>query len=58
MSNVPYAIYTTDGAELTNGQDERTVMATAQRWADDRGEALDVYQGSRLVATVEPAEAE
>ena len=29
-------------------------MSAAQRMANERGEAVDVCQGSRLVATVEP----
>ncbi len=55
-SGVPYAIYTLEGNELTHGQSEHTVHTLAQEFADDRGEAVDIYRGSRLVATVEPSE--
>lgn len=55
MSNVPFAVYTASGNELTNGLSETDARAAAQRFADSRGEAVDVYQGSRLVETVEPA---
>lgn len=57
MSNVPFAVYTADGSELTNGISEHEALAYAQRVANERGEVVDVYQGSRLVVTVEPSEA-
>lgn len=56
MSNVPHAVYTAEGNELGHGMTEREAREAAQRWADERGEVVDVYQGSRLVATIEPSE--
>jgi hypothetical protein len=55
MSNVPFAVYTESGNELTNGLSEVEARTAAQRFANDRGESVDVYQGSRLVVTVLPA---
>jgi hypothetical protein len=57
MSNVPFAVYTASGAELTNGQDERVARRLAQQWANERNEDVDVYQGSRHVDTYEPTPA-
>lgn len=56
MSNVPFATYTAEGNELGNGMSEREARAAAQRAANERGEVVDVYQGSHLVASVEPSE--
>lgn len=43
MSAVPYAIYTGEGNELSNGIQSRTVaMQKAQDWANERGESVFV----------------
>ena len=55
MSTVPFAIYTAEGNEMSNGMSEREALAAARRAADERREVVDVYQGSRLVASVEPS---
>lgn len=55
MSNVPFAIYTESGNELSSGlASEREARSVAKRFASDRSESVDVYRGSRHVATVNP----
>lgn len=54
MSTVPFAIYNGAGNELTSGLSEHEYAAAAQRFANDLGEAVEVCQGSKLVATYEP----
>lgn len=56
-SNVPFAVYTADGNELTNGISEIEAMRFAQRAANERGEVVEVYQGSKLIKTVRPIKA-
>lgn len=52
---IPFALYTAIGNELSNGiSSKEEALAFAQREADARVEVVDVYQGSRLVATVHP----
>lgn len=52
---IPFAIYTAEGNELTNGvSSERDALKFAQEFANERGELVDVFQGSRKVAIVKP----
>lgn len=54
MSEVPYAVYTAEGNELSNGLDALTARKVALEACRERNEPIDVYQGSRLVVTMFP----